>query len=72
MNRPKFLTLKKRRLDRWVLGGFLFLLLNGAYLGAFAAPTLLYMGNVLIHLVVGVLLLAPFLVVGWRHVRSPG
>ncbi len=59
-------------LDRLVLGGFLFLLLSGAYLGAFAAPTLAYMGNVLVHLVLGSLLLLLFLFVGWRHLRARG
>ncbi len=58
-------------LERLVLGAFLFLLLNGAYLGAFALPTLFYMGNVLLHLVAGVLFLAGFLWVGWRHLRQP-
>ena len=60
------------RLDRLVLAGFLLLLLNAAYLGAFAAPTLSYMGNVLLHLLLGASLLVPFLVVGWRHLRSRG
>jgi tetratricopeptide (TPR) repeat protein len=61
-----------RLLDRLVLGGFLFLLLSGAYLGAFAAPTLPYMGTVLVHLAVGALVLLLFLFAGWRHVRAPG
>ena len=57
-------------LDRLVLWAFLFLVLNGAYLGAFAAPTLTYYGNVLLHLLAGVLFLAGFLWVGWRAVFS--
>jgi len=61
-----------RLLDRLVLAGFLFLLLSGAYLGAFAAPTVSYMGNVLLHLVVGALVIPGFLLVGWRHLRSRG
>jgi len=55
-------------LERLVLGAFLFLLLNGAYLAAFAAPTLLYYGNVLLHLVAGLLFLAGFLWIGWKAV----
>src|SRR5262245_59479562 len=60
------------RLERAVLAAFLFLLLNGAYLGAFAAPTVFYMGNVLLHLAAGILFLAGFLLVGWRFLREPG
>jgi tetratricopeptide (TPR) repeat protein len=60
------------RIDRIVLGGFLFLLLSGAYLGAFAAPTLTYMGTVMVHLLLGALVLILFIGVGIRHVRSPG
>ena len=59
-------------LDRLVLWAFLFLVLNGAYLGAFAAPTLTYYGNVLLHLIAGVLFLAGFLWVGWRAAFSRG
>ena len=56
------------RLNRLILWAFLFLLLNGAYLGAFAEPTLPYYGNVLLHLVVGVLFLAGFLAVAWKPI----
>ena len=46
--------------------------MNGAYLGAFAAPTLLYYGNVLLHLLAGLLFLGGFLWVGWKAIRDPG
>ena len=41
--------------------GFLFLLLNSAYLISFGEPTLFYISNVLIHVVVGVLLIILFI-----------
>ena len=43
-----------RGLGRWVTAGFLLLILNSAYIWAFASPTVLYMGNVLLHVVLGV------------------
>ena len=63
---------RSSRLNRLVLWALLFLLLNGAYLGAFAAPTLFYYGNVLLHLLVGVLFLAGFLAIGWRGAVDSG
>ncbi len=41
--------------------GFFFLLLNSAYLFSFGEPNLFYIGNVLIHVVVGVVLVIPFI-----------
>src|SRR4029434_4933235 len=61
---------RRSLLDRLVLAAFLFLLLNGAYLGAFSAPTLFYYGNVLLHLIAGVLFLAGFLWIGLVAVRE--
>ena len=43
-----------RGLGRWVTAGFLLLILNSAYIWAFASPTVFYMGNVLLHVVLGV------------------
>jgi tetratricopeptide (TPR) repeat protein len=40
--------------------GFIVLLVNTAYIAAFADPTIFYMGNVLAHLVIGVLLAVLF------------
>jgi tetratricopeptide (TPR) repeat protein len=44
------------KLTRWIAVLFLVLLVNTAYLAAFPAPTIFYMGNVLLHLVLGVAL----------------
>src|SRR5277367_3669780 len=44
------------KLFKWTAAAFLVLLLNTAYIAAFASPTVFYMGNVLIHLVLGVVL----------------
>src|SRR5882724_12654146 len=41
------------RLLKWSAIAFLVLLLNTAYIAAFASATLFYMGNVLIHLALG-------------------
>ena len=43
--------------------GFLVLLLNSGYLISLGEPTLFYISNVLLHVVLGILLLAPF----FRH-----
>ena len=45
-----------------LLLGFLVLLINSAYLISFGEPTLFYIGNVLIHIVLGVALIVPFIV----------
>src|SRR5258708_38445914 len=41
---------------KWLAVSFLLLLVNTAYIAAFAQPTIFYMGNVLLHVVLGVLL----------------
>ena len=43
---------------RWVAGGLVFLLVNTAYVWAFASPTIFYMANVLLHVVLGLALAA--------------
>src|SRR5271157_1284154 len=43
-----------RGLGRWVAAGFLLLILNSAYIWAFASPTVFYMGNVLLHVLLGI------------------
>jgi Flp pilus assembly protein TadD len=43
-----------RLLGKWVAAGFLLLILNTAYIWAFASPTVFYMGNVLLHVLLGV------------------
>ncbi len=44
------------KLSKWIAASFLVLLVNTAYIAAFASPTVFYMGNVLIHLALGVAL----------------
>src|SRR5215469_2914605 len=59
-------------LRKWTAVGFLLLLLNTAYVWAFAFPTIFYMTNVLLHLAlgVGVSLLAVWLVGRNSHPSS--
>ena len=45
-----------------LLLGFLVLLINSAYLISFGEPTLFYIGNVLLHIVLGAALIVPFIV----------
>ncbi|HEV8336620.1 MAG TPA: tetratricopeptide repeat protein [Candidatus Polarisedimenticolia bacterium] len=72
MSRGSFSPFQGRRAEWLLLAGFLFLLVNSAYVGAFAAPTLIWVGSLFLHIVLGVLLLLPFLLIGWGHVRAPG
>ena len=51
---------------RLLAGGALVLLINTAYVWAFASPTIFYMGNVLLHVVLGTAVVAGFLVL-WRQ-----
>src|SRR5262245_49450398 len=44
------------RLRALVGAGFVLLLINTGYIAAFKSPTIFYMGNVLLHLVLGVAL----------------
>ena len=45
-----------QKLLRWTAILFIVLLINTAYIAAFASPTIFYMGNVLAHFVLGVVL----------------
>ena len=45
-----------RKLRQWTAVLFLVLLINTAYIAAFNSPTVFYMGNVLLHLMLGVVL----------------
>jgi len=45
-----------QRLTKWTGIAFLALLINTGYIAAFASPTIFYMGNVLVHLALGVVL----------------
>jgi len=46
----------KNRLAKWIAVFFIVLLVNTAYVAAFATPSIFYMGNVLIHLCLGIAL----------------
>src|SRR5579864_4188164 len=48
--------MNRQKLLQWTAVAFILLLVNTAYIAAFASPTIFYMGNVLIHLVLGVAL----------------
>src|SRR5579863_4424246 len=48
--------MKKNNFQRWIAILFLVLLVNTAYVAAFSSATVFYMGNVLLHLVLGVVL----------------
>ena len=50
-----------------LLLGFLILLINSAYLISFGEPTLFYIGNVLMHVLLGVALIIPFIVYVHKH-----
>ncbi len=51
---------------------FLFLLINSGYIAAYPAPSLFYMGNVVAHLAVGLLLMAAALWAMKRYPRESG
>jgi Cytochrome c554 and c-prime/Tetratricopeptide repeat len=53
------------RFGRWVAAGGLLLVLNSAYLWAFAFPTVFYMANVLLHVALGLAVAAGFFIL-WR------
>jgi len=48
--------MSSQKLLRWTAILFIVLLINTAYIAAFASPTIFYMGNVLAHFVLGVVL----------------
>jgi len=48
--------MSSHKLLRWTAVLFIVLLINTAYVAAFASPTIFYMGNVLLHFVLGVVL----------------
>ena len=58
----------RETLTRWAAILFIALLLNTAYIAAFASPTVFYMANVLMHLTLGVLLVAALPLI-WRRFR---
>src|SRR3954465_7079052 len=59
---------KRNGLAKWTAVLFVVLLVNTAYITAFASPTIFYMTNVLAHLVLGLALAVAF---GVRLARRP-
>ena len=51
------------------LTAFLILLLNSAYLFSFGEPTLFYISNVLLHIGLGVVLILPFSIYVYKHLK---
>ena len=51
---------RRNGLAKWTAVLFVVLLVNTAYLAAYAHPTVFYMGNVLVHLVLGLVLAVAF------------
>lgn len=56
MNRPK-----RHLVPKIIVAGFLLLLVNSGYLAASGEPTIVYLANVLLHVVGGTVLVLPFL-----------
>jgi len=54
--------------SKWAGGGFVLLLANAGYIAAFASPSIFYMANVLLHLVLGLALLGGL---GYLRRRAP-
>ena len=48
---------RQSRSNRFLIWGFVALLLNASYLASYAHPTLFYFGNVLLHVALGLALL---------------
>src|SRR5437763_1434678 len=51
---------------------FAVLLVNSAYIAVFAQPTIFYMGNVVLHLVIGLVLMGAAVVLVRRYPRESG
>ncbi|HWW95086.1 MAG TPA: hypothetical protein VN375_17075, partial [Vicinamibacteria bacterium] len=60
------------RRERWLAAGGLALGLNSVYLAARSDPTLLYFGNVVLHLVLGVAVTAALVPLLRRHFSAFG
>ena len=58
------------KVSRFWLYAFVVLLLNSAYLWPFAEPTLFYLGNLILHMLLGLVLTAACLVYLFRHFKS--
>jgi hypothetical protein len=58
------------RVSKFWLYAFVVLLLNSAYLWPFAEPTLFYLGNLILHMLLGLVLAGAALVYLFRHFKS--
>jgi len=61
---------QRRQPAKWVFIAFVILVLNSGYLAAFAEPSLFYMLNVLLHVVLGVALVIPFFIFVRRFLEN--
>ncbi len=59
-----------RTVSKFLVIGYLVLLINSSYLASYADPTRLYFGNVVLHLVLGVALTTAFVPYAVRRFRS--
>ncbi len=55
-------TKKRALFKKFLVAGFAVMILNSAYLGSFASPTLFYVANVFYHIIFGLLLIPTFFV----------
>ncbi|MDZ7363061.1 MAG: tetratricopeptide repeat protein [candidate division KSB1 bacterium] len=60
---------QQRQTRKWLFIAFVVLVLNSGYLAAFAEPTVFYMLNVLLHVVLGVALIIPFFILVRRYLE---
>jgi tetratricopeptide (TPR) repeat protein len=61
---------QQRQTRKWVFIAFIVLVLNSGYLAAFAEPTIFYMLNVLLHVVLGAALIIPFFIFVRRYLEQ--
>jgi tetratricopeptide (TPR) repeat protein len=59
-----------RTIAKFLVIGYLVLLVNSSYLAAYADPTLFYFGNVALHLVLGVVVMVVFAVYAFKRFRQ--
>ncbi len=60
---------KQFRLEKWIVIGMLVLLPNSGYLVTSAEASIFYLGNVFLHVGLGLVLFIPILVCGWRFLQ---
>ncbi len=55
---------------KFIIIVFLILLLNSAYLFSFGEPTLFYISNILLHLIIGIALIIPFIIYLYKKLTN--